>query len=142
VARCDAQVGEKTASENNWKRALEAAGADSGQLMRLAEYAEKNGARELAEAAYASAANASPKLRAAWQGRLRIAQASGDTRKMHDVLTDMAAIWPNDSSIQNDQAYIRLLLLFSNSRNNEARTSNDERMKGIERLAEKLVERN
>jgi len=61
---------------------------------------------------------------------------------MHDVLTDMAAIWPNDSSIQNDQAYIRLLLLFSNSRNNEARTSNDERMKGIERLAEKLVERN
>jgi hypothetical protein len=142
VARCNAQLGEKTASENNWKRALEAAGDDSGKLMTLAEYAERNGAKEIAEVAYASAANASPKLRAAWQGRLRIAQASGDTRKMHDVLTDMVAIWPNDSSIQNDEAYIRLLLLFSNSRNDQARTSNDERMKGIERLAEKLVERN
>ncbi|MGH8100086.1 MAG: hypothetical protein ACREIW_02225, partial [Chthoniobacterales bacterium] len=152
VARCNAQLGEKTASENNWKRALEAAGDDSGKLMTLAEYAQRNGANAIAEVAYASAANASPKLRAAWQGRLRIAQASGDTRKMHDVLTDMLAIWPNDRSIQNDEAYIRLLLLFSNSRNDEAaafaglrrgrQISNGERMKQIEELAEKLVEQN
>src|SRR4029077_11069419 len=106
------------------------------------EYAERNGAKEIAEVAYGSAANASPKLRAAWQGRPRIAQARGGTRKMHDVLTDMAAIWPNDSSIQNDEAYIRLLLLFSNSWNDKARTSNDERMKGIERLPEEVGGRN
>src|SRR6266446_986396 len=44
VARCNARLGEKIASENNWKRALEAAGGDSGKLMTLAEYAERNGA--------------------------------------------------------------------------------------------------
>jgi hypothetical protein len=142
VARCNARLGEKTASENNWKRALEAAGGDSGKLITLAEYAERNGANEIAEVAYASATNESPKLRAAWQGRLRLAQASGGTRKIHAVLTGMLAIWPNDSAIQNDEAYIRLLLLFSDSRNDEARMTNDETLKEIEQLARKLVEQN
>ena len=112
IARCNARLGEKTASENNWKRALEAAGGDSGKLMTLAEYAERNGANEIAEAAYATATNESPKLRAAWQGRLRLAQSSGGTKKIQAVLTGMLAIWPNDSAIQNDEAYMRLLLLF------------------------------
>ena len=166
VARCNARLGEKTASENNWKRALEATGGDSGKLMTLAEYAERNGANEIAEVAYATATNESPKLRAAWQGRLRLAQASGETRRIHAVLTGMLAIWPNDSAIQNDEAYTRLLLLFSNSRNDEALVTNDENSGGalslpsihrpeatqsvtpnkelnnIERLAKKLVERN
>jgi hypothetical protein len=155
VARCNARLGEKTASENNWKRAMEAAGGDSGKLMTLAEYAERNGANEIAEVAYSSAANASPKLRAAWQGRLRLAQASGGTRKIHAILTGMLAIWPNDSAIRNDEAYTWLLLLFSNSRNDEApafgrrgdlqrgrRMTNDEALNEIEQLAKKLVERN
>ena len=64
----------------------------------------------------------------------------------------MLAIWPNDSAIQNDEAYTRLLLLFSNSRNDEAPAfaglrrgrpmTNDETLKEIEQLAKKLVERN
>jgi hypothetical protein len=135
VARCNARLGEKIASENNWKRALEAAGGDSGKLMTLAEYAERNGANEIAEVAYATATNESPKLRAAWQGRLRLAQSSGGTKKIHAVLTGMLANWPNDTAIQNDEAYTRLLLLFSNS-------PNDETLKEIEQLAQKLVERN
>jgi len=152
VARCNARLGEKTASENNWKRALEAAGGDSGKLMALAEYAERNGANEIAEVAYSSAANESPKLRAAWQGRLRLVQASGGTKRIHAVLAGMLAIWPNDSAIQNDEAYTRLLLLFSNSRNDEAPAfaglrrgrpmTNDETLKEIEQLAQRLVEQN
>jgi hypothetical protein len=152
VARCNARLGEKTASENNWKRALEAAGGDSGKLMILAEYAERNGANEIAEVAYATATNESPKLRAAWQGRLRLAQSSGETKEIHAVLTGMLAIWPNDRAIKNDEAYTRLLLLFSNSRNDEAPAfaglrrggpmTNDETLKEIEQLAQKLVEQN
>jgi hypothetical protein len=148
VARCNARLGEKIASENNWKRALEAAEGDSGKLMTLAEYAEKNGADEIAEVAYATATNESPKLRAAWQGRLRLAQSSGGTKRIHAVLTGMLAIWPNDSAIQNDEAYTRLLLLFSNSRNDEAPAfaglrrgrpmTIDETLKEIEQLAQKL----
>ena len=108
VARCNARLGEKTASENNWRRALEATRGDSGKLMTLAEYAERNGANEIAEVAYATAASESQKLRAAWQGRLRLAQASGGTKKIHAVLAGMLAIWRSDSAIQNDEAYTRL----------------------------------
>jgi len=123
--------------------------------MTLAEYAERNRANEIAEIAYATAASESQKLRAAWQGRLRLAQASGGTKKIHAVLAGMLAIWRSDSAIQNDEAYTRLLLLFSNSRNDEALAfgrrgdlgrgrpmTNDETLKEIEQLAKELLERN
>jgi tetratricopeptide (TPR) repeat protein len=111
LARCSAQLGEKAAAENNWRRALEAAGGDVGKLMSLGEYAEKNGNLEIADAAYNNAVTASPKLRIAQQSRLRIAQRNRDTKKMRAVLADMLAIWPDDTAVQNDEAYTRLLLL-------------------------------
>ena len=111
LARCSAQLGEKAAAENNWRRALEAAGGDVGKLMALGEYAEKNGNIEIAEGAYNNAVVASPKLRIAQQGRLRIAQRNRDTKKMHAELADMLTIWPDDTAVQNDEAYTRLLLL-------------------------------
>ena len=114
LARCSERLGEKTASANNWQRALEATQGDSAKLMALAEYAEKNGANETAAVAYGFATNASPKLRAAWQGQLRLAQRSGETKKIHNVVAEMLRIWPNDSAIQNDEAYTRLLLLGNN----------------------------
>jgi hypothetical protein len=113
LARCAAQLGEKAAAENNWQRALEAARGDPAKLLTLAGYAEKNSAGAIAAAAYEEAVAESPKLRAAHQGRLRLAQAGGDTKKIHAVLADMLAIWPNDPAIQNDEGYTRLLLMAS-----------------------------
>jgi tetratricopeptide (TPR) repeat protein len=110
LARCNAQLGEKTAAENNWQRALEAAGGDAGKLVSLGEYAEKNGIIDVARQAFDAAVTESPKLRVAHQGRLRIAQRSGDTKKIHAVLADMLKTWPNDAAVQNDEAYTRLLL--------------------------------
>ena len=133
LARCSAQLGEKAAAENSWRRALEAAGGEVGKLMSLGEYAEKNGNLEIAQASYNNAVVASPKLRIAQQGRLRIAQRNRDTQKMHGVLADMLAIWPDDTAVQNDEAYTRLLLLGSNSRNDEARMTNDEKAAKAER---------
>src|SRR6266478_2678662 len=115
LARCNAQLGEKTAAENNWQRALESAGGDVGKLISLGEYAEKNGIVDVAQSAFSAAATEAPKLRAAQQGRLRIAQRSGDTEKIHAILADMLKIWPNDAAVQNDEAYTRLLLLGSSS---------------------------
>ena len=116
LARCNAQLGEKTAAENNWQRALEAAGGDAGKLISLGEYAEKNGIVDVAQSAFSAAATEAPKLRAAQQGRLRIAQRSGDTKKIHAILADMLKIWPNDAAIQNDEGYTRLLLMSSSER--------------------------
>jgi tetratricopeptide (TPR) repeat protein len=111
LARCNAQLGEKAASENNWERALDVARGDPTKLLMLAGYAEKNGAIEIARAAYDEAAAEAPKLRAAHQGRLRLAQATNDTKKIHDVLAEMLVTWPNDPAVQNDEGYTRLLLL-------------------------------
>jgi hypothetical protein len=111
LARCNQQLGEITAGENNWQRALESAAGDPQKLLSLAEYAEKNGAASVAETAYNTIVRDTPGIRAAQQGRLRLAQQSRDTRKIHGILEQMLKQWPNDSAIQNDEAYTRLLLL-------------------------------
>ena len=111
LARCNAQLGEKAAAENNWQRALEAAAGDPGKLITVGEYAEKNGIVDVAQSAFDNAAQQSPKLRVAQQGRLRLAQRSGDTKRIHAVLAEMLKIWPNDAAVQNDEGYTRLLLL-------------------------------
>src|SRR5437868_8288633 len=111
LARCNAQLGEKAAGENNWQRALEAAAGDPGRQITVGEYAEKNGIVDVAQSAFDNAAQESPKLRVAQQGRLRLAQRTGDTGKIHAVLAEMLKIWPNDAAVQNDEGYTRLLLL-------------------------------
>jgi len=150
LARCNAQLGQKAAAENNWQRALEAAGSEIQKLLTLANYAEKNGALDVARTAYDAAAVAAPKLRGIQQGRLRVAQAARDTKKILAVLTDMLAIWPNDTAIQNDEAYMRLLLLEpeqSQVESKKEKVENEnpeavqEELRAIEKLAETLVQR-
>ena len=111
LARCNQQLKEITAAENNWQRALEAAGNDAQKLLTLADYAEKNGAFQIAATAFDAVTHDAPRVRPAQQGRLRLAQQNRDTRKMHAILAEMLQQWPNDTAIQNDEAYTRLLLI-------------------------------
>lgn len=136
LARCAAELGEKAAEKNSWQRALEAAGNNTQKLMALAEYAEKSGTLEIAEIAYSSAVTGAPKLRAAHLGRLRVAQAQRDTRKIHGVLEKMMKSWPNDTAIQNDEAYTRLLLWPEQSDPSHTRD-----LASIEQRAEELLRR-
>ncbi len=115
LARCFAQQGQASGAENNWARALQAAAGDVTKLLALAEYAEKNGVIDVAGAAYDAAVAVSPRARTAQQGRLRIAYAQRDTRKIHDILVELLKLWPNDTAVQNDEAYARLLLFTSQS---------------------------
>ena len=152
LARCNAQLGEKTAAENNWQRALESAGGDVAKLISLGEYAEKNGIVDVAQSAFSAAATEAPKLRAAQQGRLRIAQRGGDTKKIHAILADMLKIWPNDAAVQNDEGYTRLLLMSEQQAKVESKKekvenagepiTNNEELITISALAEKLVAKN
>jgi cytochrome c-type biogenesis protein CcmH/NrfG len=135
LARCNSQLGEQTASENNWQRALEAAQGDARKLISLAQYAEQNKETEIAEVAYNNAAAITPRLRLAWDGRLRLAQASRDTKKIHAVLANMLALWPEDLAIQNDEAYSRLLLCPPAAPGTKSQAAT------IEKLAEKLIQR-
>ena len=135
LARCNSQLGEQTASANNWQRALEAAQGDARKLITLAQYAEQNKETEIAEVAYNNAAAITPRLRLAWDGRLRLAQASRDTKKIHAVLANMLALWPDDLAIQNDEAYSRLLLCPPAAPETKSQAAT------IEKLAEKLIQR-
>ena len=135
LARCNSQLGEQTASENNWQRALEAAQGDARKLITFAQYAEQNKEPEIAEVAYNNAAAITPRLRLAWDGRLRLAQASRDTRRIHAVLANMLVLWPDDLAIQNDEAYSRLLLCPA------AAPETKQQAATIEKLAEKLIQR-
>ena len=127
LARCNAQLGEKAAGENNWQRALEAAAGDPGKLITVGEYAEKNGIADVAQPAFDNAAQVSPKLRVAQQGRLRLAQRTGDTNKIHAVLAEMLKIWPNDAAVENDEGYLRLLLMSSNREHGATSTEQGEK---------------
>ena len=131
IARANAQLGNRTAAENSWRRALEAASGDVRKLMTLGEYAEKNGVLDTADAAYAQATSIVPKLRAAWTGRLRAAQRARNTRQMNGVLAGMLEHWPEDAAIQNDEAYTRLLILPNGPAQPE--------LLEIQKLAERLV---
>jgi hypothetical protein len=151
LARCYAQMNQKAGAENSWRRAIEAAGNDAQKLLVLATYAEKNGVLAVAGTAYDSAAVFSPKIRMAQQGRLRIAQANRDLKKMHAVLAEMLRLWPNDAAVQNDEAYTRLLLMpveaavsaaDSQSKTGDAPAPTvSEQLIAIEKLAEQLMKR-
>ena len=110
LARTNAQLGEKVAAENNWQRALGETRDQPQKLAMLADYAEKNGAFEVAGITFERAATAAPKVRGIQAGRLRAAQRSGNAHQIHGVLASMLELWPNDAAIRNDEAYLRLLL--------------------------------
>jgi tetratricopeptide (TPR) repeat protein len=161
LARCFAQQNQMSGAENNWSRALEAAAGDPSKLMILADYAEKNGAFEVAGKAYEAVVAVAPKSRVGQQGRLRVAYALRNTPKIHEILIELLKLWPNDLAIQNDEAYARLLLLpFDSSTLHQRQSGSDQRQSGsdqpsisfdpsttselssIQQLAEKLVEHN
>jgi tetratricopeptide (TPR) repeat protein len=133
LARCYAQQGQQEGADNNWQRAIGNAAGDLGKLLMLGDYADKNGAHQVAATAYEAAAVVSPKSRPAQLGRLRAVLASGDTKKLHAVLVELLKIWPNDTGLQNDEAYARLLLLPPHTKPDSSE------LKSIELLAEKLV---
>jgi tetratricopeptide (TPR) repeat protein len=159
LARCFQQQGQENGAENNWQRALEDAAGDLNKLLTLGEYAEKNGAERVAITAFEAAAVANPKSRQAQQGRLRIAYSARDTKRVYTLLQEMLKNWPNDTAIQNDEAYIHLLpinggttsvssqtaafnppLSASSSPNSNLASSNEaEAVDAIVKLAEKMV---
>jgi tetratricopeptide (TPR) repeat protein len=104
-----AKLGETVAADNEWERALES--ADSLQkLLGLADYAEKNGALDTADAAYGRALGKEPALRPAYTARLRLAEALGDTVKAHTMAKEIVRLWPEDMATKVHEIYLRLLL--------------------------------
>ena len=103
------RLGEATAATNEWQRALEAANT-SEKFLALASYAEQNHANDVADRAYSEAIRLAPKNRAAYTGRLRVAEASGRTAEAQTLAAEIVQLWPDDATARNQDAYLRLLL--------------------------------
>ena len=109
-ANARTHLGEATAAKNEWQRAVEAAGNSSDKLLALAGYAAQNHANDVADTAYVEAIKAAPKNRAAYEARLRLAEASGHTSEAQTLAAEIVKLWPNDAAARNQDAYLRLLL--------------------------------
>lgn len=103
------RLGSATAATNEWQRALEAA-KTTEKLLALANYAEQNSVNDIADAAYSGAIKIAPKNRGAYDGRLRLALAAGQTAQAQSIAAEIAQLWPNDAAARNQDAYLRLLL--------------------------------
>jgi tetratricopeptide (TPR) repeat protein len=103
------RLGDTTAATNEWQRALESANTPE-KLLALAGYAEQNKVNDVADRAYSEAIKLAPKNRGAYDGRLRVALASGNTAEAQTVTGEILKIWPNDAAVRNQDAYLRLLL--------------------------------
>jgi tetratricopeptide (TPR) repeat protein len=110
LATARTRLGEAIAAKNEWQRALEATANDPGKLLLLASYAEQNHANDVADAVYVEAIKALPKSRAAYAGRLRLAEAAGRTADAQTLAAEIVKLWPDDAAARNEDAYLRLLL--------------------------------
>jgi tetratricopeptide (TPR) repeat protein len=109
LATASERLGESTTVANEWQRAVEAAD-NASKCLTLAGYAEKAGAADVADSAYAKAISFAPNTRAAYDGRVRLAEAQGQTAKAQKILADIVGLWPDDDHERNHEMYLRLLL--------------------------------
>jgi tetratricopeptide (TPR) repeat protein len=109
LATSNERLGESTAVANEWQRALETADNET-KCLALATYAEKAGAADIADSAYVKAISFAPNTRAAYDARVRLAEAHGQTAKAQKILSEIVRLWPDDDHERNHEMYLRLLL--------------------------------
>lgn len=103
------KLGQAVASTNEWERAVQAANSTQ-KSFALAQYAEKNDVLDVADAAYTQVLINEPRLRLAYTARLQLAETMGQTVKAHEIAAKMVQLWPEDSTSQMLEIYLRLLL--------------------------------
>ncbi len=110
LARCAEKLGEPQAAEAYWDGALAAAGNNAEKLLRLGQYAQKNGELPVAGKAFQAAVQAVPESHEACAALAGYYDALGETRLLRDLLATMRAVWPKDAAVTNDAAYFDALL--------------------------------
>ncbi len=104
-----AKLGQATASENEWDRAV-AEADDSQKLMTVGTFAEAKNNLSIAAAAFDKALAREPDRRSAYLARLRLAEAMTDTAKAHEIAAEIVRRWPEDHEDRLREIYLRLLL--------------------------------
>jgi len=101
--------GEATGAANEWQRALDTADSPRS-LIGLADYAEKMGTLDIADAAYARLIIKQPELKSAYLSRFQLAQTRGQSAHARDLAREIMRLWPEDDATRMREIYLRLLL--------------------------------
>jgi hypothetical protein len=109
-ARCDAELKHDALAEQHWRAALRAAERDPEQLLWLARFSEKCGAPEIARNSLRALVACVPNPLPAFRELHGLTERTGSTADLRDLLAEMVGRWPNDPALQNDHAYLNLLL--------------------------------
>ncbi len=109
LAIARSKLGEPSASNNEWERAVQAADTEQ-QYLAVAEFAQRNGVPKTADNAYAALLFKQPHLRFAYMARLTLAEKAGETARARDLATKIAELWPEDSNSHMLGLYLGLLL--------------------------------
>jgi hypothetical protein len=84
--------------------------ADPETVFYVAQYAERLGMPDDAAKAYRLLTTVSGAERPGYLGLIRLTEQSGDTRALRDQVKEFAGRFPNEFELQNDLAYLDLLL--------------------------------
>jgi tetratricopeptide (TPR) repeat protein len=109
-ARIDTELKKEARAKFHWEQALLLAGQNNASLAYIGEYAERIGAWPQAAKAYEALASDPSQTRAAYQGLIRIAEKTGNTAGLRDLMKTLLDLYPKDPAPQNDLAYLNLLL--------------------------------
>ncbi len=108
LAAAKKQLGETAATINEWQRALQAAG-DSEKCIMVGAFAERAGATEIANSAYARAILIAPKMQAGYAAQLRVLEQLGRTAEARSIAARMIELWPSDNAAHLEEVYLGLL---------------------------------
>jgi tetratricopeptide (TPR) repeat protein len=109
-ARIDGELKKDARAKLHWEQALSLAGQNSEALANIGGYAERIGAWNPATKAYEALVKDPAQTRAAYQGLVRIAEKTGDTMQLRNLMKSLLLLYPKDPAPQNDLAYLNLLL--------------------------------
>lgn len=109
-ARCDKELKNSELAALHWRAALRAAERNPEQLLWLGRYTERVGEFELARKAFRSLIACVGNPLPAFRELQRLTERTGTTAELRDLAGEMLRRWPNEPSLQNDFAYLNLLL--------------------------------
>ena len=110
LARCAKQLRQPEGASTHWAAALRVAGTNPDKLLVLGRYALTDGELPTGEAAYRAAIKAVSNNRAAHEALLGLLETQGRTQEARVAIRDMLAVWPGDTAVRNDDAYLSALL--------------------------------
>lgn len=110
-ARAAAGMNRERLADLHWKQAEQLAGRNAEKVILMARYAAGAGAWEAAQTALQGLEPKS--ARAGWEQLLLLSLADkkiGAADKARELLTAMRNLYPDDNAVENDLAYLNLLL--------------------------------